>query len=90
MTDYRAFEEPGDELNDWEYPDEEDDDEVSETRPCPNCGADVYEDAEQCPVCGQYITADARNLWAGRSAWWVLLGLLGLGAVLWVLLTGGL
>ncbi len=87
MTDYRDFEPPGDELNDWEYPDEDEDDQ-SETYPCPDCGADVYEDAEQCPVCGQYIIPGGRNLWAGRSAWWVLLGLLGVGAVLWVLLIG--
>ncbi len=90
MTDYRAFEEPDEELNDWEYPDEDDEDTQSDTRPCPNCGADVYEDAEQCPVCGQYITSGSRSLWARRSAWWILLGLLGMGAVLWVLLAGGL
>ena len=90
MTDHRAFEEPDDELNDWEYPDEDDGDDLSETRPCRYCGADVYEDAEQCPVCGQYLPADARNLWTGRSAWWILLGLLGMGALLWVLLAGAL
>lgn len=88
MTEYRDFEEPDDELNDWEYPDEDDMDEESETLPCPNCGTDVYEDAEQCPVCGQYIMSGGGNLWEGRSAWWVLLGLLGVGAVLWVLLAG--
>lgn len=91
MTDYRDFEEPGDELNDWEYPDEDESDGESETNPCPHCGADIYEDAVRCPICGQYVTPGARkNLWASRSAWWVLLGLLGTGAVLWVLLTGGL
>lgn len=90
MTDNRAFEEPDDQLHDWEYPEEDEGDEVSETIPCPNCGADVYEDAEQCPVCGEFILPGAGRLWAGRSAWWVLLGLLGTGAVLWVLLTGGL
>ncbi len=89
MTDYRAFEQPDEELNDWEYPDEDEMDDESETVPCPHCGADVYEDAVECPVCGQYITPGSRDLWVGRSAWWVLLGLLGIGAVLWVLLTGG-
>ncbi len=89
MTDYRAFEQPDDELNDWEYPDEDENDELSETCPCPNCGAEIYEDTDQCPVCGQYITPGGQNLWANRSAWWVLLGLLGIGAVLWVLLAGG-
>ena len=90
MTDYREFEPSGDELNDWEYPDEDDADDESETIPCPNCGTDVYEDAVQCPVCGEYITSGGRNLWEGRSAWWILLGLLGVGAVVWVLIAGGL
>ncbi|MHB8898447.1 MAG: zinc ribbon domain-containing protein [Thermoguttaceae bacterium] len=89
VTDYRDFEEPGDELNDWEYPDEEDD-EPSETRPCPHCSAEIYEDAELCPVCGQFIVSGGSNPWLGRSAWWILLGLLGVGAVLWVLLAGRL
>ena len=88
MTDYRAFEHPDDELNDWEYPDEDEMDGLSDTYPCPNCDAEVYEDAVQCPACGQYITPGSGNFWAGRSAWWVLLGLLGVGAVLWVLLAG--
>lgn len=91
MTDYQTFDSSDDELNDWEYPDEDDyDDDESDTIPCPNCGADVYEDAVQCPVCGQYVTSDSTNLWAGRSAWWILLALLGVGAVIWVLLLGGL
>ena len=90
MTDYQAFDQPDDELNDWEYPDEDDMDDESETSPCPHCGADVYEDSVQCPVCGEYITSGGGNQWAGRSAWWILLGLLGVGAVLWVLLAGGL
>lgn len=90
MTDYQAFESPDDELNDWEYPDEDNQDDEPETIPCPNCGVDVYEDAVQCPVCGEYITPEVGHLWAGRSAWWVLLGLLGVGAVVWVLLLGGL
>jgi hypothetical protein len=90
VTDYSAFEQPDDELNDWEYPDEgEEDNGVSETCPCSECGAEVYEDTVRCPVCGQFISPGARNLWSGRSAWWVLLGLLGIGAVLWVLLVGG-
>ncbi len=36
-------------------PDEHDDD-VLDTHPCPNCNAEIYEDADQCPVCGHYVT----------------------------------
>lgn len=53
----------------------------SETIPCPACGADVYEDAEQCPACGEYITRDTRA-WSGKPAWWILLGLAGIIAVI--------
>ncbi len=89
MSDQSWFEQPGDELEDHEYPDEYDDDGDSETYPCPECGAEVYEDAEMCPSCGQFITPGARRQWTGRSTWWLLLGLLGIGAVLWVLVFGG-
>ena len=54
----------GDELEDREYPDEPHDDSWDEddvTVRCPDCGADVYEDALQCPECGWYVTATART-----------------------------
>jgi len=68
--------------DDW-YEEQEDwtDDEASETVPCPECGADVYEDAVSCPACGHYITADT-NPWSGRSLWWVVLGVLGVIATI--------
>jgi len=75
------FEEPDNEPDDDEYPDE---DEVTLTVPCPACGAEVYEDAVRCPVCGDYITHDT-SLWSGRPGWWVLLGLLGVLALIGVL-----
>ena len=31
------------------------DEESTDTVVCPECGADVYEDADQCPVCGMFI-----------------------------------
>ncbi len=71
-----SFEEP-----EWDA----DDDDVSLTRPCPQCGAEVYEDAEQCPQCGEYITFSS-NVWDGKPVWWVVLGLLGIIAVTWVFL----
>jgi hypothetical protein len=71
------FEEPGDELEETEYPESaEYDDDQTETAPCPNCGAEIYEDAVACPVCGTYVTTGS-SIWTGRPAWWILLGLLG-------------
>ena len=75
------FERSGDEFDDHEFPEEDDfDDDRSETVPCPECGAEVYEDAPQCPHCGTYVTHDT-NIWSGRPAWWIALGLLGILAV---------
>jgi hypothetical protein len=78
------FEGSGDELDDNEYPDERPDDDETETVPCPECGAEVYEDALQCPVCGNYVTHDT-SVWSGRPGWWVLLGLVGVLAAIAVL-----
>ncbi len=84
-SDTEWFDEPDDELDDSEYPDEDDlDDELTETVPCPQCGAEVYEDTVRCPVCGAYVTFD-NSIWSGRPGWWILLGLLGILAVLVVL-----
>ena len=56
----------GDELEDREYPDEPDEDVLEDDDDlyfcCPECGADVYEDAPQCPACGWYVTS------AGQTA----------------------
>ena len=88
MSDYQRFEQPGDELDDDEGPDEYDyDDEVSETCPCPECGAEVYEDAERCPHCGAYITF-ATGPWSGRPSWWIVLGIVGVACAVLVLALG--
>jgi hypothetical protein len=80
------FDEPGDELRDDEFPEEDEpDDDLSETIPCAQCGAEVYEDAVRCPACGAYITY-ASSVWSGRPGWWIVLGLLGILAVILVLL----
>lgn len=76
-------------MNSWDddvdedWPDEP---EFEETRPCPACGADVYEDSPRCPICGEYITHSRSSTWAGRPVWYVLLGLLGIIAVVTMLL----
>ena len=77
------FEEPDDELDDDEYLDE-DSDEANCTVSCPECGAEVYEDAVRCPVCGNYITHHG-HIWSGRPSWWILLGLLGIISAILVL-----
>ncbi|MEN6494334.1 MAG: zinc-ribbon domain-containing protein [Thermoguttaceae bacterium] len=78
------MQESDDDFNEDESPDEDVDDDPTETVPCPSCGADVYEDAEQCPYCGTYITSQT-SPWAGRSVWWIVLAVLGLLATILVL-----
>lgn len=58
------------------------DDEV-ETVPCPNCRAQVFEDAEQCPSCGEYIVPNSgsRAVMSNKSAWYIILAVLGVLAV---------
>lgn len=67
---------PEDEDQDASY-DDVDDDDSPEWIACPECGADVYEEAEQCPECGNYII-HTTSVWAGRPPWWVILGILGI------------
>jgi len=70
------FEQPGDELRDEEFPDEDPcDDDLSETVACPECGAEVYEDAVRCPVCGTYIPSGS-GLFANRPGWWIAVAIL--------------
>jgi len=82
----RWFEEPGGELLDREFPEEdESDDGLSETVPCTQCGAEVYEDAVQCPACGAYLSHDTHP-WSRRASWRIILVLSGiLAAILAVL-----
>ncbi len=78
-----------DQGEDWEVDDyvdesyDEDDDDDSETVECAECGADVYEDAERCPACGNYIVHGSSGyVWKNRPLWWVVLGFLGVLAVI--------
>jgi hypothetical protein len=68
-----------DEFDD-DWPDDEDDE--TPVVACPSCGSDVFDDAEWCPSCGDYIT-QTRSAWANKSWWWMVLGLLGIAAVIW-------
>lgn len=75
------LQESDDEFDEDEFSEENDDDNSTETVPCPSCGAAIYDDAEQCPYCGQYITADT-SPWTGHSFWWILLAVIGLVATI--------
>ena len=72
--------------DDWEEDGNwtDDSDEASDTIACSNCGADIYEDAEQCPVCHEYVTS-SHSAWESKPTWWIVLGLLGIFAVIIVL-----
>lgn len=84
-ADDRWFEESDEDLGDDEFPDEDDlDDEATVTVRCGECGAAVYEEAWRCPFCGNYVVHES-SLWSGRPGWWILLGLLGILAVIVVL-----
>ena len=79
------FDEEDDEFRDDEYRDEDQsDDDTTATVACPQCGAEIYEDAVRCPVCENYVTHGGHIL-SGRPLWWILLGLAGIVAVLLVL-----
>lgn len=67
---------------DEDYPDDEDDEE--NTIECPECGAEIFDDIDVCPVCGHAII-HSTNPWQGKSAWWIVLGLLGIIATIWAL-----
>ena len=49
------------EPNQWDDDDDYgDEDEEEPTILCPNCGAEIWEEAERCPECGEYFSDDAR------------------------------
>lgn len=64
------------------------DDDEPEYLPCPNCGAEIQEDSVRCPICDTYITFST-SMWQGKSLWWIVLGLLGMVAVIYILTLGG-
>lgn len=75
-------------LEDWEYPEPDDDEEmeVSETLPCPSCGEPVYEDTEECPYCGEYVSWGSSSPLAGRPWWYVVLAIFGIVATIFLLI----
>jgi len=55
--------------------------------PCSACGAQIYDDAVVCSECGEYVVADT-SPWSGQSVWWIVLGVLGIFAVVVALALG--
>lgn len=77
-------------LEDWEYPEpDEGEEEQVELRRCPACQREYYEESESCPYCGEYFVMN-RTPVVERSWWQIALGLAGIGAVVWTLLSIGL
>jgi len=76
-------------LEEWKDTDLDDheDEDCSETLPCPSCGVDIYEDAEQCPACGEYV-AFASSALSGWPWWFTGLGLIGILALILALTRG--
>ena len=75
-----------DDESDWDDEDdlEDLDDDGGETIPCPDCGADVYEEADVCPVCGCYLYRG--GVAGGGYPWWSFGGALREWSSLWLLL----
>ena len=66
---------------DWIDDPEEDQDDTIE---CPECGAEIFDDIDVCPVCGHAII-HSTSPWSGKSLPWILMGLLGIVAVITML-----
>src|ERR1035437_2628036 len=65
-----------------EGPSDEDlklDSEETDTRRCPKCKREVYEDADRCPQCGEWINPEDSK--AKRGIAGVLLAIIALGLV---------
>ena len=86
MDDEHFTDESFDDDDTWDEDDWSDDDEPSDVVECPNCGAEIYEDAEQCPSCGDYVVHSSHPF-SGKPAWYVLMALAGIVATI-VLLSG--
>ena len=71
-------------MHDEDWSDGEDD--STPVISCPNCRADVYEEADVCPACGEFLLDASRPL-EKKPFWYVVLGLFGVLAVV-VLFSG--
>lgn len=84
MNDDFIREEWAGESADWDDGEGFEENDSTDVLPCPACGTEVYEEAQQCPACGEYILRHI-SPFSGKPLWYVLLGLVGVGAVVLVL-----
>lgn len=74
--------------NQWDDDEYGDDEDEEPTIFCPNCRAEIWEEAERCPECGEYISDEARIDRRTLMPRWIMLTailcllLLGLGMAL--------
>jgi hypothetical protein len=88
--DYESYDEDRDDDSDFDQDDSDDIDTII----CPECGAEVFDEAPLCPSCGLAFTEEmlasqggrGHSAWYGRPWWWVALAVLGAGALCWGLL----
>ena len=74
-----------DDADDWEVESPQEEDELID---CPECGAAIHGESQRCPQCGHYIIDDDDShsrLWQGRPWWWLVLGGLGIVALIYAL-----
>ena len=73
------FEDPDNELHDYEYPDapEENDEIDDDYISCNECHELIYEDAEQCPYCGAFVENRSKSI-SGFPPWLVAIGMNGI------------
>jgi endogenous inhibitor of DNA gyrase (YacG/DUF329 family) len=69
---YVEDDDEGEELDERELPDQSDSNEDENTRPCPHCGKEIYDNAEQCPKCGKYVDDDS----SPRRPVWLIIGVI--------------
>ena len=51
---------------------------------CPECGAEVSEEADRCPECGHYFTPDDAN--GGRTLWYRIAVAFIIALLVWTLI----
>jgi predicted nucleic acid-binding Zn ribbon protein len=59
------------ELDEAEFPDPDDEEDLDRLGACPHCGSAVFDDAERCPFCGRYLSREEAP---ARRSWAILLG----------------
>lgn len=71
MSRRHSYDPSDDEADDWIEPP----DDVEETFDhCPECDAEIFDDAERCPQCGSWLHTDSGDAKTDGALWLILLG----------------